>query len=443
MTSQRFRSTFEKIPDRRKQFLLAFLQGQSNANIAKSLVVTEATVRKHIENLCDDFGIEQEFPDSRKPRRDELLRLFALYMPELLNSPETQTPEARQTVPELALPVSTRREDWGSAPDVEPFYDHAEELKTLQQWITQDECRLIAVVGMTGIGKTALCVKVAEQIYSQFDCFIWRSLRDAPSLTDLLADLIRFVEQQPDLDLPESERDRLSRWMAGLRQHRCLVVLDGLDAVLQEGDRTGQSQAGYEGYGAFLKRIAEERHRSCLLLNSREKPKEVALLEGNPRRVRSLRLEGLLEEAQDIFRDYELSDEDDWNPLIRLYSGNPRALRMVSAHIKEACNGSVTRFIELGTLVLDEEFRQILDRQFDRLSDLEKQILCHLAKKRQPMSLEEIYEELQLESKSDLVQALTNLSWRSLLDSGLQEADNRCGLQPAIEKFVRRNILKV
>jgi len=33
----------------------------------------------------------------------------------------------------------------------------------------QERCRLVAVLGMGGIGKTALCVKLAKQIKDKFE----------------------------------------------------------------------------------------------------------------------------------------------------------------------------------------------------------------------------------------------------------------------------------
>jgi NB-ARC domain len=444
MNQEQFRDQFEQVPPRsRKKVLLQFLQGRNDKQIAEALYIEESTVRKHIEHLCDDFELKQE-EEARKSRRSDLMALFGKHMPELLSAP-SQTSDIEDNtepslVPIIAQPTGSQRQDWDDAPEAEPFYGRVNELHKLAEWLQPDSCRLVAIVGMGGIGKTVLSVKAAEQAYSQFDYFIWRSLRDVPKLNDLLAELLRFLSQKPDLALPESEKDRLSQLMEYLRQQRCLVILDHYDSVLRDGDLTGHAQIGYEGYGELLKRVGEERHQSCLLLNSREKPKEVALREGNPR-VRSLRLEGLGEDAREILQEFELRDDREWPALITLYRGNPQALRMICANIKEVCQGRVSEFIDLGTIVLDDEFKKILYHQFHRLSDLETRIVCCLAQCHQAVSLEQLRQELQLESKSELMQALRQLGEKSLLEQVPQENTTLFALPPVVQKFVTQHIL--
>jgi len=47
-------------------------------------------------------------------------------------------------------------QDWGEAPDTTAFVGRTEELALLRRAVVEERCRLVAVLGMGGIGKTSL-----------------------------------------------------------------------------------------------------------------------------------------------------------------------------------------------------------------------------------------------------------------------------------------------
>jgi hypothetical protein len=119
--------------------------------------------------------------------------------------------------------------------------------------------------------------------------------------------------------------------------------------------------------------LGEIRHQSCILLTSREKSPEIAMLEGNDYPVRSLLLKGLTpQEGQAIFqhRGDFTGSASDWQIVIEKYAGNPLALKIVACAIEELFNCDLTAFVEFlqtQTLIFDD-IRDLLDRQFERLT---------------------------------------------------------------------------
>jgi MinD superfamily P-loop ATPase len=106
------------------------------------------------------------------------------------------------------------------------FYGRTEELALLEQWIIQERVRVVVLLGMGGIGKTAISVKLAQQIQASFEFVIWRSLRNAPPTKALLGELIDFLTNHSETDVPDTVACRISRLITHLRAKRCLVVLD-------------------------------------------------------------------------------------------------------------------------------------------------------------------------------------------------------------------------
>ncbi len=281
--------------------------------------------------------------------------------------------------------------DWGEAPHPKHLYGRDEELTKLEEWMVHDRCRVVTIVGMGGIGKTSLAVKVADQVQGAFTYVFWRSLQNAPSLKSLLHSCITFISNQQRIDLLEDVNSQISLLLEYLRTYHCLVVLDNVESILQAGKRTGPYLDGYEGYGKLFQRLGEAEHQSCLLLTSREKPQEVALLEGEALPVRSHRVAGLrATDGQDILRDKGLRGaEPTWEVLVDRYAGNPLALMLVSQFIQEVFAGDIARFLKDGALIFSD-IRDVLDQQFERLSAMEREIMYWLAIEREAVPLDKL-----------------------------------------------------
>jgi hypothetical protein len=320
------------------------------------------------------------------------------------------------------------------------FYGRAGELAILEEWIVKDACRLVGLQGLPGVGKTALAVQLTHSIDDKFECVLWGSLVSAPRPQELLADLLQFLSGTQKAPWPESVNEGISLLISQFRERRCLLVLDNVEAILRSGDRFGRYQEGYEEYGAIFRRLGQEQHQSCLLVICQEKLREVSQLQSPVGLIRSLQLEGLKpEEAKAILLAKGLTGERQWLELIRNYRGNPLALKLVAATIEEVFNKDVGEFVKLGTLVLSPDYRELLDAQVQRLSNLEKEVLRFMAGEDKPISFYKLRTNLPAVAASDLIEALDSLGgWRSLIEKAHNQetGQNLFALQPVVRKYL-------
>ncbi|MBD2075973.1 NACHT domain-containing protein [Phormidium sp. FACHB-592] len=416
--------------------LVLALADRPGAEIAKTLEISEAAVRKRLGESYKKFRIEVGGNKKLNHLKQKLLVEY-----------EAQQPAQSEIY-----------QDWGEAVDVEDFCGREAELTELDEWIVGDaigsnraanRCRLVVVLGIGGIGKTTLAARIAQRVQYDFKYLIWRSLRNAPPLTDTLAELLKFLPSGSD-DLPDDENSRILRLLQVLREHRCLIILDNVESILRSGegkdyDRAGEYKDGYEMYGYLFKKLGETAHQSCLLLTSREKPKDAAALEGKNLPVKVLQLDGLNQaEARLIFKDKGLDGSDaELGELVDRYSGNPLALKIVATTIYDLFNNTVADFlaqIKQETAVYGD-IRALLDQQFERLSNLEKRVMYWLAINRNPVSLAALRQDIPIpESSMRLLEAVESLSRRSLITG--QSDSGKLGQLPVIMEYITEQLIE-
>ncbi len=335
-------------------------------------------------------------------------------------------------------PIS-KHQDWGDAPAVDNFQGRSQELEQLTDWIATDRCRLVMQLGMGGVGKTLLAAKVAHRLTEEFDWVIWRSLRNAPPLIQIVMELIQFLSDQQSKTLPAHIDGQLLELLKYLRQSRCLIVLDNVESILASGDRSGRYLAGYEDYGQLFQCIGKTDHKSCLLLTSREQPQGLLDFDlGATLPVRCLPLKGLpLETAQMLLAakgEFEATSSD-WAVLIKRYAGNPLALNIVSSAVRDYFDQDIRQFltvVQKGSFIFDD-IRDLLAQQFQRLPLLEQSIMYWLGINRAPVTLTELQADtLRPQRTGELIQALNSLQRRSLVE----KVGNRFTLQPVVMEYV-------
>ncbi|MBD2438467.1 NB-ARC domain-containing protein [Nostoc sp. FACHB-110] len=327
---------------------------------------------------------------------------------------------------EIILEPSKPYLDWYEAPDVESFFGRNLELEQLEEWIISDRYKLITIVGIAGIGKTALLLALADRIQTQFDCLIWRSLYTAPSLISLLENLLNIFEQTVVNEVNKGT----AKLIHHLQQRRCLLILDGLDTV----ELTSE-------YNRFFHQLSRH-HKSCVFITSREQPKfsEIQSKTANCWQLKGLSNLAALELLQSRgFTGKELGLPN----LIQLYRGNPLALKLVTPLIQSVFGGNVAAFINQHTLVISDRLQIILKQQFEQLSDLEQDIVYWLAIWQEPVTFCRLQTHLLISVDPSMVLAgILALERRALLEKWVSSSEVAFTLQPMVMKVVTDELVE-
>lgn len=314
------------------------------------------------------------------------------------------------------------RRDLGYAPDVPVFFGRSKDLEDVKQLIFNESYHLITVWGGGGIGKTTLLLKLARddrEITDKFEYVIWRSLENAPPVTEILPDIIRLLSNQKEINIPPDGNSQIKQVLNLLQQdRRCLLVLDEAEKLFQGGDKEKYLE-GCEKYAELFRSIGASSHRSCLVLTSREKPQELEQLESESHGVSFFPLKGLDDEdARKIFENIGSfkGSEQEWKELIEFYQGNPLKLKYAADHIYHAFCGDISGFLQHEPRIFDN-LSYLLDKYFERLSPSQREVILWLAINREPVSREELEKDLlSLEEKERLPSILQLLEQRSSIE---------------------------
>jgi nucleoside phosphorylase len=214
----------------------------------------------------------------------------------------------------------------------------------------RSSCRLLIVVGITGIGKTALGERLAVELSDWFEGdwskFHEENFEDNPQSNDFASVAARWLEKWGELITPEDRRDTqrlLYRLVRHLRENRYLVQLDSLENILQGNEEEGWSDFKDEWWVRFFESLlAADSCESCIILTSQDLPAQIPTIGTRYQNFWYCQpLSGLEKPERLALFDktgLDVGTESTGKPYLerigRAYEGHPLALRVIAGEIK-------------------------------------------------------------------------------------------------------------
>lgn len=413
--------------------LLIALEGYSIREIAHQLKISEIAVRKRLGEVYKKCNIRGNSPGKLGELRHQLLGIYQT---------QNLSPSLPPFSPLLSLPSgkTTLDQNWEESPQITQFYGREEELNQLTEWSQITGGSLIALLGFKGMGKTTLGIKLSQELQTNFDLILWRSLRFIPPSDIFFEQLINRFQQKFPTPMVGDRMTKLSQIMSYLCSYKILLIFDDYESIFTPKTLAGIYQEDAEIFHHFIHQITTLQHSSCLLILSQEDPQELSLLRG--KNVKKLSLSISRHIVETYFQEYQLFPTDEqWQFLLNRYP-NLLALKIIPQIISQFFDQKITDFLACSPLILEQNLTDLLAGAFTKLSELEKNLLYRFSLATSPVSWVHFQQDVILELPvSDLVKIVESLKRRFWIENVTEKGQILLTLSPWIKQYIREKLI--
>ncbi|GAB4151090.1 MAG: hypothetical protein Fur0046_30370 [Cyanobacteria bacterium J069] len=284
-------------------------------------------------------------------------------------------------------------------------------------------CRILAIVGMTGIGKTALAERVIASLIETTDAatlpYIRFSLDDrslTPDFSSSGAALLRTLGEEPTLADQQDPANLLAHLFRRLQSHPCRLQIDSLERLLRGNEQEGWSEFCDPLWLDLLHQfLAAADTRSQLLLTSQDIPADLDTVASRyPQFWHCEALQGLSAAEQlELFAKLGLPQDAAAQETLRqigqFYDGHPLVLQVMAEEMRQPpFSENVARYWQHyaaefaasstapaaagnkldRSRLFRRRVRQRVEQSIQRLPDPARQMLCASAVFRRPVPTE-------------------------------------------------------
>ena len=347
---------FEPLTHREMVVLKLLAEGLSNQEIAAKLVVQVSTVKWYNAQI---FGKLQVKNRKQAVIRARNLGILATDSHNLFQKPHHN------------LPVHTL-----------PFIGRKHEIQKLVQHLTDDETRLITILGAGGMGKSRLAIEVSQQLLAHFrDGVYFISLASVASITQVVTTIAAALDFKFHSDYQTQQQ-----LLQYLQPRQLLLIVDNFEHLL---DSAG-----------LLTDILEAAPKIKILVTSREKLElsgELTYIIGGLSTPTEEDTDGVEHDAVKLYieaanRTSSPVQDAEIGAVIRIcqmLGGMPLAILLAAAWLDTLSLAEIETELKNGLAILESSFRDVparhrsiatvFDYSWKRLTEYEQLIFMRLS----------------------------------------------------------------